>query len=82
MGYDRGMYEEFFRGYEPLVAPDVAQAAIYMLQQPLNVSVKALDIVPSGMLRFFLLLRAWLSDDSLAQRSLTVIDRKWNERQR
>lgn len=33
----------------PLVAPDIAQAAVYMLQQPLNVSIKALDIVPSGM---------------------------------
>ena len=33
----------------PLIAPDVAQAAIYMLQQPLNISVKALDVVPSGM---------------------------------
>lgn len=51
-------------GYEPLIAPDVAQAANYMLQQPLNVSIKALDVVPP------------------AQRSLTVIDRKWNERQR
>lgn len=40
MGYDRGMYKEFFGGYEPLVAPDVAQAAVYMLQQPLNVSVR------------------------------------------
>lgn len=64
VGYDRGLYEEFFGGYEPLVAPDVAQAVVYMLQQPLNVSIKALDVVPS------------------AQRSLTVIDRKWIERQR
>lgn len=40
VGYDRGMYKEFFGGYEPLVAPDVAQAAVYMLQQPLNVSVR------------------------------------------
>lgn len=34
--------------YRPLESRDVAQAAIYMLRQPLNVSVKALDVVPSG----------------------------------
>ena len=33
----------------PLVSQDIADAAIYMLLQPLNVSVKALDVVPSGM---------------------------------
>ncbi|KAJ5288965.1 short chain type dehydrogenase [Penicillium angulare] len=43
------MYNEFFEGFEPLIATDIAQAAIYMLQQPLNVSVKAMDVVPSGM---------------------------------
>lgn len=32
----------------PLIAGDVAQAAVYMLNQPLNVSIKALDVVPSG----------------------------------
>ncbi|KAJ5855778.1 uncharacterized protein N7529_009722 [Penicillium soppii] len=39
------------------------RAAVYMLQLPINVSIKALDIVPS------------------AQRSLSVFDRMWNERQ-
>lgn len=33
-----------------------------MLSQPLNVSVKAMDVVPS------------------AQRSITVFDRNWNDR--
>jgi hypothetical protein len=33
----------------PLISNDVAEAAIFMLSQPLNNSVKALDIVPSGM---------------------------------
>lgn len=32
----------------PLIANDVAEAAVYMLNQPLNVSIKALDVVPSG----------------------------------
>ena len=33
----------------PLVSEDIAGAAVYMLKQPLNVSIKALDVVPSGM---------------------------------
>lgn len=33
----------------PLIAPDIARAAVFMLEQPLNVSIKALDVVPSGM---------------------------------
>lgn len=32
----------------PLVSDQVAQAAVFMLSQPLNVSIKALDVVPSG----------------------------------
>lgn len=34
----------------PLQAADVAQAAVYMLSQPDRISVKALDIVPTGTL--------------------------------
>jgi NADP-dependent 3-hydroxy acid dehydrogenase YdfG len=33
----------------PLISNDVAEAAVFMLSQPLNSSIKALDIVPSGM---------------------------------
>ncbi|CAG8059768.1 unnamed protein product [Penicillium salamii] len=62
VGNDQAQYDEFLNGYTPLLANDIADAAIYMLNQPLNISVKALDVVPS------------------AQRSLTVFDRKWNER--
>lgn len=32
----------------PLIADDIAQAALYMLKQPMNISVKAMDVVPSG----------------------------------
>lgn len=32
----------------PLESDDIAGAAMYMLSQPLNISVKALDVVPSG----------------------------------
>lgn len=49
-------------GFEPLIAEDVAEGAVFMLNQKERVSVKALDIVPT------------------AQRSLQVIDKKWNER--
>lgn len=62
VGHNKEMYDSFFEGFEPLIAPDIARAAVFMLEQPLNVSIKALDVVPS------------------AQRSLTVFDRKWNER--
>ncbi|CEN59614.1 predicted protein [Aspergillus calidoustus] len=62
VGHDKEMYDSFIEGYTPLEADDIAGAAIYMLSQPLNISVKALDVVPS------------------AQRSLTVFDRSWSER--
>jgi len=34
----------------PLHSEDIAKAAIYMLDQPMGVSVKAMDVVPSGQL--------------------------------
>ncbi|KAJ5584973.1 uncharacterized protein N7459_004773 [Penicillium hispanicum] len=80
VGHDRKQYDEFIEGYEPLVAEDIAEAAVYMLSQPPNVSIKALDVVPSG-------LDAPSHDEDsftdwlLAQRSLTVFDRNWSERQ-
>lgn len=49
-------------GFEPLIAEDIAEGAVFMLNQKDRISVKALDIVPT------------------AQRSLQVIDKKWNER--
>ena len=33
----------------PLLAEDIAAAATYMLDQPRNISIKALDVVPTGM---------------------------------
>ncbi|KAL4874521.1 hypothetical protein BJY04DRAFT_12979 [Aspergillus karnatakaensis] len=62
VGHDKEKYDSFMEGFTPLESDDIAGAAIYMLNQPLNVSVKALDVVPS------------------AQRSLTVFDRQWNQR--
>ncbi|KAJ5599163.1 short chain type dehydrogenase [Penicillium hetheringtonii] len=59
VGHDKKMYDEFIEGYEPLVAGDIAQGAIYMLQQPLNISVKALDIVPSAQRSINVFDRTW-----------------------
>ncbi|KAK8059436.1 NAD(P)-binding protein [Apiospora saccharicola] len=53
----------------PPLAEAVASAAVFMLSQPRNRSIKALDVVPSGQ-----------ADKFQAQRSLNVFDRKWNER--
>lgn len=48
VGYDRSAYDEFMKGYEPLVAGDVADAAAWMLSTEERVSVKALDVVPTA----------------------------------
>lgn len=53
--YDEDAMDEFFYGYEPLAAEDLAQSALYMLNLPSRVSVKALDCVPTaqrGLTRF------------------------------
>ncbi|KAK8128504.1 NADP-dependent L-serine/L-allo-threonine dehydrogenase ydfG [Apiospora sp. TS-2023a] len=70
VGFDRGMYEEFMQGFQPLLAEDVASAAVFMLSQPLNRSIKALDVAE----------RIGQADKFQAQRSLNVFDRNWNER--
>jgi 3-hydroxy acid dehydrogenase/malonic semialdehyde reductase len=62
VGFDKGKYEAFMEGFEPLVAEDVAEAAAWMLSSGDRVSVKAVDVVPS------------------AQRSLSVFDREWTQR--
>ncbi|KAJ5371281.1 uncharacterized protein N7496_007373 [Penicillium cataractarum] len=59
VGHDREMYESFFEGYEPLVSEDIAQAAVYMLNQPPNVSIKALDVVPSAQRSLNVFDRKW-----------------------
>ncbi|KAK8079533.1 short chain dehydrogenase reductase family [Apiospora hydei] len=49
VGFDKEMYDEFMEGFQPLLSEDVASAAVFMLSQPLNRSIKALDVVPSGV---------------------------------
>ncbi|KAL4968028.1 SDR family oxidoreductase [Aspergillus stella-maris] len=59
VGYDKDMYDSFVDGYTPLEAEDIAGAAIYMLSQPLNVSIKALDVVPSAQRSLTVFDREW-----------------------
>ena len=47
------------QGFEPLVAPDVAEAAALMLSQKDRVSVKALDVVPTAQRSLQVFDREW-----------------------
>lgn len=59
VGHDKEMYDSFIEGYTPLESDDVAGAAMYMLNQPLNISVKALDVVPSAQRSLNVFDRGW-----------------------
>ena len=54
-----GLYDDFMHGFEPLVADDVAEAAVFMLGQTERVSVKALDIVPTAQRSLPVFDRGW-----------------------
>jgi 3-hydroxy acid dehydrogenase/malonic semialdehyde reductase len=51
------------QGFEPLVAPDVAEAAAFMLGQKERVSVKALDVVPTAQRSLQVFDRKWNERD-------------------
>ncbi|KAK7981676.1 NAD(P)-binding protein [Apiospora saccharicola] len=59
VGFDRGMYEEFMEGFQPPLAEAVASAAVFMLSQPRNRSIKALDVVPSAQRSLNVFDRKW-----------------------
>jgi NADP-dependent 3-hydroxy acid dehydrogenase YdfG len=65
VGYDKNQYDDFMEGFEPLVAEDVAEAAVFMLGQKDRVSVKALDVVPTAQRSLQVFDREWnqRSDD-------------------
>ncbi|PSN67080.1 short chain dehydrogenase/ reductase-like protein [Corynespora cassiicola Philippines] len=65
VGFDRGMFDEFMRGFEPLVSEDVAEAAAWMLSSEERVSVKALDIVPSAQRSLQVFDREWKSRNGI-----------------
>ncbi|PQE05670.1 Short-chain dehydrogenase reductase SDR protein [Rutstroemia sp. NJR-2017a BVV2] len=81
--HDKEKYNKFFEGFTPLDPTDIAGGAVYMLEQPLNVSIEALDVVPSGELNASLktISHQLTRTTRSPQRSLTVFDRDWNERQ-
>ncbi|GAB7325887.1 hypothetical protein MBLNU13_g09952t2 [Cladosporium sp. NU13] len=59
VGGDEAAYKGFMEGYEPLLAEEVARNAIWMLQQPEKISVKALDVVPSAQRSLSVFDRQW-----------------------
>ncbi|KAH0387652.1 NADP-dependent L-serine/L-allo-threonine dehydrogenase ydfG, partial [Aureobasidium melanogenum] len=59
VGHDKQMYDEFFDGYTPLEAKDIADAATYMLKQPIHISVKAMDVVPTAQRSLATFDRGW-----------------------
>ncbi len=69
MGYDKGQYDTFMEGFEPLIADDVAEGAVFMLNQKDRVSVKALDIVPTAQRSLQVIDKTW--NDRGAERKKT-----------
>ncbi|TKA77760.1 hypothetical protein B0A49_01560 [Cryomyces minteri] len=61
VGFDDAKYDGFVQGFDPLDAQTVADAAAYMLMQPLNISVKALDVVPTAQRSLTVFDREWTS---------------------
>ncbi|KAJ3534248.1 hypothetical protein NM208_g7614 [Fusarium decemcellulare] len=59
--YDQGAMNEFFQGYEPLLAEDLAQSVLYMLSLPSRISIKALDCVPTAQRSLTRFDREWNS---------------------
>ncbi|OAL54183.1 short chain dehydrogenase/ reductase-like protein [Pyrenochaeta sp. DS3sAY3a] len=61
VGYDKKQHDEFIEGYEPLIADDIAEAAVYMLSQKDRVSIKAMDVVPTAQRSLQVFDRNWNS---------------------
>jgi len=59
VGYDKDSYNTFMDGFEPLIADDVAEGAVFMLNQKERVSIKALDIVPTAQRSLQVFDRKW-----------------------
>jgi len=59
VGFDKEQYNSFIEGYDPLIAEDVAHAAVYMLDQSERISIKALDVVPTAQRSLNVFDRTW-----------------------
>lgn len=46
-------------GFEPLISEDIAEGAVFMLNQKERVSVKALDIVPTAQRSLQVIDKSW-----------------------
>jgi len=58
-GNTEEMVGKLMDGWTPLQVSEVADAAIYMLQQPLNVSIKAMDVYPTAQRSLACFDREW-----------------------
>lgn len=59
VGYDAKQYNDFIAGFEPLIADEVAESAMYMLSTSDKVSIKALDVVPTAQRSLQVFDRTW-----------------------
>lgn len=59
VGYDQKQYDDFMDGFEPLVADEVAESAIFMLSTSDKVSIKALDVIPTAQRSLQVFDRTW-----------------------
>lgn len=59
IGYSEKLYNEFIEGFEPLIAEEVAENAVWMLERREKVSVKALDVVPTAQRSLQVFDREW-----------------------
>ncbi|KAL2358166.1 NADP-dependent L-serine/L-allo-threonine dehydrogenase ydfG [Cryomyces antarcticus] len=61
VGFDDATYDDFVQRFDPLEAQNVADAAAYLLMQPLHISVTALDVVPAAQRSLTVFDRGWTS---------------------
>ncbi|KAH6643068.1 short chain dehydrogenase/ reductase-like protein [Boeremia exigua] len=59
VGYDKGQYDNFMDGFEPLIAEDIAEGTVFMLNQKDRISVKSLDIVPTAQRSLQVIDKTW-----------------------
>ncbi|KAJ5090540.1 hypothetical protein N7532_009224 [Penicillium argentinense] len=59
--FDQDAMDEFFYGYEPLAAADLADAVCFMVSRPGRTSIKALDCVPTAQRSLTCFDREWNS---------------------
>jgi len=56
---DDRKFEEVFEGLEELETEDIADAAVWMLEQPERISIKAMDVVPNAQRSLSAVDRDW-----------------------